>query len=243
MMRALLLISLMFCALPACANPLIADLSTYDIKMDSSFTGARMLLFGARNEGGDVVVVVRGPESDFTIRRKERMAGIWVNGDSVTFSQVPEYYAVITSRPLDQIRAQGLLHMLGIGPLELLHQATVHNKAKVDPAEFRRAFLSHQTGYGLYREIGSLQFMGETLFKTVIQFPDTIPAGDYTAEVYLLSGGELTSMQTVPIKVKKSGMDAAVYSFAHRYPSVYGVLAVAVALLAGWTASRVFEKI
>jgi uncharacterized protein (TIGR02186 family) len=222
---------------------LIADLSSYEIKMDASFTGARLLLFGARNEGGDVVVVVRGPVRDFIVRRKQRVAGVWMSGESVVFTQIPQYYAVFASKPLAQVRARELLRLLGLDALDLLEKSALYAKTPVNPAEFRHAFLSHQRASGLYREETSLRFMGETLFKTILPFPDTILEGEYTAEVYLLSAGELASLQTVPITVKKSGLDAAVYHFAHKSPGFYGVTAVAVALLAGWAASRAFERI
>ncbi|MFQ5959300.1 MAG: TIGR02186 family protein, partial [Alphaproteobacteria bacterium] len=49
-------------ALPARAEPLVADISKHRITIDSSFTGTDVLLFGAIDEKGDLVIVVRGPE-------------------------------------------------------------------------------------------------------------------------------------------------------------------------------------
>ena len=83
--------------------------------------------------------------------------------------------------------------------------------------------------------------MGETLFKTVIEFPNNIPPGDYTAEIYLLSDGDVVGMQSTPIKVVKSGMDAFLYIYAHDYPLLYGITAVVLALVIGWFTGRMFE--
>ena len=65
----LCLMMMVFWSLPLQAKPVIADLSDYDIRIDSSFTGTSLLLFGARNEPGDVIVVVRGPKKKFVVQK------------------------------------------------------------------------------------------------------------------------------------------------------------------------------
>jgi hypothetical protein len=43
--------------------------------------------------------------------------------------------------------------------------------------------------------------------------------------------------------VRKVGIDAFLYDYAHRHPLFYGITAVILALSAGWFAGRLFEKI
>src|SRR5688572_11270591 len=88
------------------AAPLIADLSNYQITMDSTFNGTRMFVFGTRNDTGDVVVVVRGPTKDYIVRRKKEIGGIWVNAERMKLKSVPDYYAVASSKPLAQLGYQ-----------------------------------------------------------------------------------------------------------------------------------------
>ena len=76
-----------------------------------------------------------------------------------------------------------------------------------------------------------------------MEFPDNIPPGDYTAEIYLISDGEMVGMQSTPMKVVKSGLDAFLYSAAHDHPALYGLSAILLALGIGWLAGRVFEKV
>lgn len=237
--RLLMAICLSLAASSAQANPIVADISTYRIAIDAGFTGIRMFIFGARNESGDVVVVIRGPESDFVVRKKVEVGGIWVNRDRLTFSGVPNFYAIAASKPLNTLQANALLDKLGIGDSALLAPPASNHDRTVFP-EFSSAFLAYQNAHHLYNESLPLGFMGETLFKTVIPFPDNIPKGDYTAEVYLISDGELAGMQTMPIRVEKTGFDAAVYDLAHQYALLYGMCAIALALLAGWTAGKLF---
>ena len=52
------------------ADALVADLSEHLVKIDLGFTGKKVLLYGAIEGDGKVVVVVQGPREPITIRRK-----------------------------------------------------------------------------------------------------------------------------------------------------------------------------
>lgn len=243
---SLLLIMLLagvLCRPPASlAAPIVADISNYSIAMDAGFTGMRMFLFGVRNDPGDVVVVVRGPTRDYMVRKKEKVAGLWINHDRMKFFGVPDFYMVGSNRPLQEIAPEKLRRELGIGEDTLLAEHFAGSTA-IDTHEFSQAFLAYQQEKKLYlREALPVDFMAETLFKSTIEFPDTIPPGRYTAEIYLLSDGEVAGMQTIPIVVDKSGIDAFLYNYAHRQPFIYGLSAIVLALCAGWFAGRLFDK-
>ena len=100
---------------PASAEDVVADLSSHIIAINTGFTGASVVLFGAIEGSGDIVVAVRGPDREMAVWRKGKVAGIWVNAESVTFHNVPTFYAVASSRPLDSILApaSAALHRIG----------------------------------------------------------------------------------------------------------------------------------
>lgn len=232
---ALALLLLPFCA---AAKPLVADLSQYRIEIDSSFNGTRLLLFGSRNETGDIVVVVRGPERSFIVRRKERVAGIWVNHRERHFDNVPTYYAVAASRPFSEMKHTPLFDSLRIGLKEAVLQDGVG-----DPV-FAAALIERKQASQLYyRDPQKIAFMGESLFKMVIPFPDNIPGGDYSADVYLFNDGALTGMQSIPIHVQKIGFDAWIYDFSHTHSVLYGMMAVLIAVSIGWGASSLLRRV
>ena len=60
------------------------------IAIGGGFTGASVVLFGATDGPGDIIAVVRGPEREMTVWRKGKVAGIWVNAESVTFTNRAE---------------------------------------------------------------------------------------------------------------------------------------------------------
>lgn len=239
----------LLCLFPALANakPLVADISDRSVMIDSRFSGIDLLLFGARNDPGDIVVVMRGPEGHYVVRKKERIAGIWVNRKQVYFENVDGFYAVASSSPLDDLKNQHLLNTLEIGmeqlPQTLKNKAIRNSNANRDGA-FSNALLDYKQKHRLYStSIGKISFIEEILFRTLIPIPDNIPRGTYLAEIYLLSDGQLSGLQTTPIVVDKTGFDAVMYDFAYQHSFLYGIIAIAMALGAGWLAGVIFKKV
>ncbi len=238
-----LTMTFVFMCAPAFAAPLVSDLSQYRIDMDANFSGSRLFLFGARNDNGDVVAVIRGPARNFVVRKKEEIGGIWVNRGKLKFFAVPDFYAVAASRALSDIEDAGLFRQLAIGE-QYLPGVRPDSIPQAEYDEYAKALAEHQRASGLYAGgVTKLQFMGETLFKTTVGFPGNLPPGNYTAEIYLLSDGEITGMQTIPVAVRKSGLDAFLYGYAHDSPALYGLTAVVLALSIGWFAGRLFERV
>ena len=223
---------------------LVADLSSYRISITSSFQGADLLLFGAAEGGGDVVVVVRGPAEDLVVRRKERVAGIWVNRGAIAFEGVPSYYAVASTRPLDESLSESQRRRLQIGAGYLTMRAS---EAGLDEAEtelYREALRRNKERERLYQEAPeTVAFLDSALFRTTIHFPASAPVGRYNAEVYLVRDGQIITAQSTPLFISKSGVERALFDFANRQPASYGILAVLLAALAGWLASVIFRRV
>lgn len=223
-------------------SPLVTDLSAHLISITSSFTGTDLLIFGAVDQPGDIIVVLRGPQNRVVVREKKRVLGLWINVDAVDFPNVPGYYAIAASRPLKQITGPALLSRLQIGVdnLRLLPRRTME-EAYVAP--FRSAIVRQRTSEGLFQEdLSQVVFLGPKLFRARISFPSTVPTGTYRAEVYLLRDDQVISAQATPLFIKKSGAEQVVFDFAHQQPFYYGIIAVTLALLAGWLAATVFRK-
>jgi uncharacterized protein (TIGR02186 family) len=232
---------LLIWAPPTRAEALIADLTSHLIAITTGFTGASVVLFGATDGPGDVVVTVRGPDREMTVRRKSRIAGIWVNTREVTFANVPSFYAVAASRPIEDIvsPANATLYRLGIANLKLEAEAPAPSVV-VDT--FRAALEHTQQQAGLFaNRFGKVDFLGERLFRTTIAFPSNVPTGTYLVEVFLVRDKDVVSGQTTPLVVSKVGVDAAVFEYASRQPGFYGAIAVLTAVVAGWLASLPFR--
>ena len=224
----------------AMAEPsLVSDISSHRIGITSSYTGTELLLFGALGEAGDVVVVVSGPGETVTVRQKEQVAGIWINTRAITFNDVPGFYAVAANRPLTELADRRILRRNGIG-IDFLRfgETDVSDRE----GQFAEAIRRRRLENGLYRELPEgVTVIYDKLFRASIPFPANVPVGNYNAQIFLMQDGQVVAAESKPIIIDKSGMERAVYLFAHRLPALYGIAAVIVACLAGWGAAQAFR--
>ncbi|WP_282604687.1 TIGR02186 family protein [Pelagibius sp. Alg239-R121] len=225
------------------ASSLVADLSDHLIAITTGFSGASVLLFGATEEAGDIVVIVRGPSYPVLMHRKSRVAGIWINTASMTIENVPGFYAIASSRPLEEITGEPVRrrHQMGV---EYLPIAPPPAKASPNIAEqWKSGLIRNQQRSGLFpQEIGQVSFLGRRLFRTRIVLPANVPTGTYLVEVFHLQDGRVVSAQTTPLSVSKIGVEAEIFDFAQNRAALYGVIAILVALVAGWLGHVVFRK-
>jgi len=233
------------------AGGLVTDLSNKRIEIRYSFDGAELILFGAVgssavdpvNDAFDVVVVVRGPEADTVVRRKENVGGIWINNDNLVFPAAPGYYAVAASRPLVDIAHPTVFASYGIGfdNLPLIARSS-QGLAEPDP-EFRQALYRLRASENLYRqEVDSVSLVAEGLFRTDVHLPANVPVGEFIVETFVFQEGSLKARNRIRLNVDKEGFERAAYDFAHGYPFWYGLTAVLVALGAGWLAGVLGKK-
>jgi uncharacterized protein (TIGR02186 family) len=227
------------------AQALVADLSDHFIAITTGFVGTDVLLFGAIEGDGDVIVVLRGPSGREVVRRKSRVAGIFVNDREVPFVNVPTFYSLSSNRPLAEILSPSarMRHEIGLDTLRLTPEKTADASDLALAAQFRQALIRNKQRAELYVEDpGKVVFLGARLFRVRVNFPSSLPTGSYTADVYLVRDGAVVSAQSTPLVVSKVGFGAEVYDFAYQWPMAYGVLAVLLALLAGWAAALVFRR-
>ncbi len=232
------------CALSgaASAQALVADLTSHLIAITTGFSGAEVTLFGAAEGEGDVIVVVRGPDVRAIVREKRPTMGVWLNRDRMQFEDVPGFYAMASNKSVEEIAPPDLRerHKIGVETLTLKSPQPA-TPARV--AEFREALIRTKQALGLYPQtVGAVTFVGARLFRTTISFPATVPTGAYQVSVYLVRDGRLIGAQTTPLLISKLGVSAEVVDFAHNNPLWYGLVAVAVAVLAGWAASLPFRR-
>lgn len=232
-------------AAPAAARGIVADVDDHLVEITTDFAGQDILVFGAIDGPGDVVLVMRGPAGRVAVHRKARFAGVWVNADSIEFDGVPSLYGVASSRPLFEILTPDVLdrYQLGVGRVQF--KEIEGDVPGIGP--FRTALVQQKKKQGLYADrVGRVTFIGETLFRANLHLPSNVPTGTFLIDVYLVRDGRIVDAQNMPLVISKVGFGADVYKYANARSITqrfaYGVSAVLVALLTGWLAHLAFRK-
>ncbi len=237
----------------ASAQQIEADLTTHAINVETNFSGAKVALFGAvaggsEDEDGasaDIIIVVRGPKDTLHVRRKRRIAGIWINVDGASFRNVPGYYTVLTNRPIAEIASFNTLGELRIGVSSVKTGLLLASagEARKNAGDYIEAIVRILGRKKLYQETdGGITFIGKHLFRAEFELPANVPLGNYEADVYLFRNTQLVSQYTTRLGIEKSGLEQWIYSLAHDQPLLYGILSVLLAIAAGMAASAMFRK-
>ncbi len=231
---------------------LVPDVSQRQINIQSGFTGAEMLLFGAiiypRGVAPagqvDVAVVLRGPTRAVTLREKQKIAGIWINADSTDFRSVPAYYAIASSRPLTDIvdSKTAAIYELGLDKLQLSPTGELDAK---EQRRFVSGLVELNRKNGLFRQqSGTVEITDQVLYRARLTIPSSVPVGLYTAETLLIRNGRIiVADDNVEIRIDKTGFEQFVTVLAQNYSLFYGAMAVIISLMLGWFAGFVFRRL
>ena len=247
MIRALAL--LLTLATPAAAEEVVAALSQDRVSISTSFDGSEILVYGAIKREGPapeapplaVIVTVAGPDEAVVVRRKDRVAGIWVNAAGIEVERAPSFYAIASSMPLRQaLSFTEDLRWRVSTPMKL--RAVGAASMADDAGAFLDALIRVRRASGLYaNDAAPLTLAEETLFSTEIALPSALIEGNYDTRILLTRGGRVVDVFETTIFVHKVGLERFIYALAHERPLAYGVLSLAIAIAAGWMASTLFR--
>ncbi|MFD2174660.1 TIGR02186 family protein [Rhodobacter lacus] len=244
------LLALLWLALPAAAEKVVAGLSAEDIGLTASFDGSTVLIYGAikrdapEPEGRlSVIVTLEGPLQRVTVRRKSREVGIWVNTGKIVVPEAPSYYAVAASAPLEKILPPTLDALERIS-LPLAMQSFAGPLGEHDTRPYAEALMRIRSEQGAYQlKMSRVKLVQDTLFRADFDLPANLIEGDYKARIFLLRAGTLIDRAESRIRVRRVGLERLVYTLSREKPALYGALSLALAIFAGWAASALFRLI
>jgi uncharacterized protein (TIGR02186 family) len=227
-------------------------ISVDTVPVSSEFSGQSIAVFGTiedanefaqlHNEYG-IAIVIRGPDKDVVVRRKERAFGIWVNRQARYYRGVPSFYSVASNRLLKNIAERPVLRGVELGVENItLNLFSAGTQTFILPApEFAGSLRRIRLARGLFAENpNGVVFLGSSLFRATMRLPADVPIGRHTVSAYLFRNGELLDIHSDSFEVRKVGLEKLLFAFAHSYGLLYGIFAVLVALATGWLASVVF---
>jgi uncharacterized protein (TIGR02186 family) len=240
---------LAFLALTGQRDPiLVPEVSQHEVQVRQGFTGTELLLFGAilepdgRRAGRDydIVVVLKGPTQPIRLREKQKLLGIWVNAESTAFRSAPSYFAVASSRPVDEIVDERTAAIYELG-LDFLQLSPIGSIDPEEQARFTAGLVDMRQRQGLYKQDPrGVTISEQVLYQARIALPSNVQTGRYTAETFAITRGRVISSASAEVEVRKVGFERLVAEFSDENAFLYGLMAVALSLGMGWMAGRLF---
>ncbi len=223
---------------------LVVDLSLPRVSITSAFQGESILLFGMFDPPGEIVVVVAGPPARETVLRKQRFLGLWLNTGRQSFDDVPAYYAIAASQPLQRLLARGAGGEILSLEDRLASVRPVRERAPEQLAQYRGGLVEVKRREGLYpAAIGQVTIQAGRLFRVDLPFPSRLPEGVYEIRTYLLRDGKIVAAVSRPLPVGKVGFSAQLAGWASHDGALYGLGAILLALVAGWLGGAIVRRL
>ena len=222
---AFIIILLMFSKNLVANEQIVLGLSQDEVAITANFDGSKILLFGAIQRDAPqpdgkmgVIITIAGPSKPIAVRKKEKRFGIWVNNQTVEVDAAPSFYAVATSAPFTEIVSdvEDLRNKISVERAIRSVGAPMHIQ---DSQSFTEAVIRIRKDQKLYQLLENEIVVDQsTLFRTSVEFDTTID-------------------------VKKVGLERFLFNLSRENPLIYGLLSLAIAIIAGWVASSFFRYI
>lgn len=230
---------LALCVLMACPaahaakKVVAANLTDNFVGVSEGFDGAKLTVFGVLKNKSDAVVVIEGPQASAQVRAKSKQMGIWVNGDPEILDSVPSFYAVVSSKPIDQIVDAKTALEYG---LDVDHLAIAQTPVG-------EGFVNVKKAQNLFQyQAGGVKILESNLFRADIFLPPSVPIGAFRAHIYEFSSGTLSAMREETFNVAQIGMNATINKMARTKPALYALMALVLALGIGGGAATLFRR-
>ncbi|MFA7496155.1 MAG: TIGR02186 family protein [Acidithiobacillus sp.] len=230
--RGYLLIPLLLASVvPASAGPLVVATNVDRVSVTSHFTGRNVLVYGAISHPGQVIVLLRSPDTTEAMTQKSKTGPIWLIRAKVTVTGTPGIWQMLSSAPVAQILPPATRQKLGLEPADVAKLGHYLPQPQ-DPELWQQAFLRNKfrrQDYVIHSE--GVHVWHHQLFSAVIKLPADLPLGRYQLNTYLIHDQQVVADQKQTINVRQVGFQGWIAHFAKQDSWVYGV--VLTLLLAG----------
>lgn len=221
------------------------------LNIDAFYNGATLTATGTAPADSDVILRFVGATCDLHMKERGKVFGImWMNLDSLIFKGVPSVCLVNSAQDLENPtggrdpKQQSAIKALRLSGIEDI--AGVESNG-LDRTTAFQELLKLKQSEGLYNEIiGNISYGpahdGTKSFKADIPIPSRLSPGAYMLELAAVSKGEIIATAQTPITVNLVGFPAMLSNLAFGHSALYGILATAIALLAGLAVGMIFQS-
>ncbi len=243
-----IIFALLLAHAPALANVLVTDLSKDQISIRGDFTGETLLLFGAIDPTphgpiDGVVVILRGPGENVTLRKKQKSLGIWVNQQAYRMGPLPGFLATVSSAPLAALVPPQERRQLNIGADQLDASLLSGTASAAEKQEALQAYVRLKRSDALFDENAqAVEIIDDRLFRAEIKLPAGMPVGRYVTEFFAFKNGRVVGYRTGELPVDIVGAGHILGEAAHNQSLLYGLSGVALAVFMGWGVAAIFRR-
>jgi uncharacterized protein (TIGR02186 family) len=227
---------------------LTAEVAPQNISISLFYHGAKLSIKGKSNPTDDLLIKISSEPTDAHMKYKGKAAGLfWMKMGDISFENVPSTYLLATSGNINSLLPREDQIKEGLG-FEAIKAGTKieSSAADMDPDKWIAEFIKLKKAENLYMvaegAINMMQGAQENEYELDMKWPYQAAPGTYNIEVLAVRDGAVVDRTATNLTVARTGIVAKLTNLAFNHPAVYGIIAIVVAMLAGFAVGALFKK-
>jgi hypothetical protein len=234
------------------------------IQMGAFYNGAKMRIEGTAPSGSQVLVIIRGEEHDELFNKKGRVGPIWVNTDRIHVAFTPSLFLSFSGADATALLDPSSIEAYQLDEQAIKNRLASRSHCKCDTTVrhhtrsgaiakcagvepdpqyrelIRSYYLALKSRQGRYQtHLNAVRMVNATAddsrYSLDFDWPRSAPPDSYQVEVYACKNRSVVARTTAQLRVVEVGFPEQMATLAGGHPTVYGLIAVLAAVLAGFT--------
>ncbi len=242
---AMVLIALLVVCSFGRAWALTVEANPEKIPITIGYHGTTITIRGKGLNAPDIIIQIHSKLGEEHLKYKGKAGGIfWMKLGNIVFEDVPKVYLVYSTRDMHNILPQEACRQLSIGYDALRDKVRIKTKMKdLDRDKWILEFLKFMEEDQLYDEEDGVVHIDKEnhTFSIEVNWPFEAPPGDYQVQAFAVENGQVIDKAQTSIKVERVGLIRQLTHMAFEKPALYGIIALVVAIVAGFGVGMVFK--
>ena len=223
---------------------LTTQVTPQDIPIKLLYHGAKISIQGQCDANDDLIVRINTDPAEMHMKFKGKAAGIfWMKIGDISFEHVPAAYLLYSSGDLASMLPEDVRVKEGIGFESIKAGAVVESSREgMDPDRWIDEFIKFKKSEKLFQvQEGSIARQnGE--YTLDVQWPYQASPGTYNVEVLAVRDGSIVDRAESSLTVVRAGIVEKLSALAFNHAAIYGIIAIIVAMVAGFAVGALFKK-
>jgi hypothetical protein len=218
------------------------------ITIDFFYHGSTVSVRGVSEPGTDLIIKITSPEGHQALKKKGKVGGaLWMNVGELKFEQVPNFYAVYSTKKIEDLltQAEREKYLIGYPALEK-HVEITPVSDETEKARWFDEFVKFKEASKTYASVSgkitTTMKDGKQDYYILTDWPYQATPGDYLVSVYAVKNNKVVEQAKAKVLVEQVGMVKALANMAKNSAAFYGFLSVGAALGAGFGVGMIFRK-
>jgi len=223
------------------------EVSPSKVPINLSYHGATLTVQGESGPDDDLVIRISAAPADVVMKYKGKVAGLfWMKKGNLEFKELPPVYLVETTAELERILSAQERERARLGYEALSVTARVEDD-KGNPVDryWVKEFIRFKEKEDLYaiREgtVTRRHGVDSNHYQVEVAWPYQAPPGTYQVEALAVRDGKIVDRAATEFEVARVGLVAKLSKMAFEQPSLYGIMAIIIAMVAGFAVGAIFK--